>query len=96
MLDAGTLFHSGPIGHDADDGTVRVDFMDDPSAVASALVAAGARVETDGLRLSVRTDDGDPFDLIRDVIAQHGGSIHKLSGAAASLEDLFIRHGEQR
>lgn len=94
MLDAGTLLHSGPIGGDGDDGTVRVELAGDPTEVADDLVAAGAHVDVDGLRLSIRTDSGDPFVLIRDAIANRNASIHKLSGTASSLEDLFIRHGD--
>ncbi|MEZ5175740.1 MAG: ABC transporter ATP-binding protein [Acidimicrobiia bacterium] len=95
MLDEGTLLHTGPIGGDTDDETVRVEFVDDPATLADDLRQRGASVTVDGRRLVVRFQGGDVHRLIRDTAASHDAALRRLDGAGSSLEDLFIRHGER-
>jgi ABC-2 type transport system ATP-binding protein len=94
MLDGGTLLHAGPIGGDAEEGTVRVEFAEDAAAIADALTAMGAIVSVDGQRLAVRHDQLDVFNLVRDSAAANGATIRRLDGGSASLEDLFLVHGD--
>jgi hypothetical protein len=94
MLDGGTLLHDGPIGGDAEEGTVRVEFAGDVTAIAGALEATGAIVSVDGQRVAVRHDQQDVFNLVRDVTAANGATIRRLDGGSASLEDLFLVHGD--
>ncbi len=94
MLDEGTVLHTGPIGASVDEHTVRVEYADDPVLIVAALTAAGAEVTLDGRRLAVRHDRLDVFDLVRDTTARLGGQLRRLDGEGASLEELFIRHGD--
>ena len=94
MLDEGTVLHTGPIGASVDEHTVRVEYADDPVLIVAALTAAGAEVTLDGRRLAVRHDRLDVFDLVRDTTARLGGQLRRLEGEGASLEELFIRHGD--
>lgn len=94
MLDAGTLLHSGPVGGEADAGTVRVEYASDPSQIAGELTRAGAVVTTTGNKIVVRLPDGDPYTLIRDVSAHHDATIRRLDSGGSSLEELFIHHGQ--
>lgn len=95
MLDEGTLLHSGPIGSDADDGSIRVDFLDDPTPIATALQAAGADVEQSGNLLTVSHESADVFDLVRDAAASNDATIRRLTGSSHSLEELFLTHGDR-
>lgn len=94
MLDEGTLLHSGPVGGEADAGTVRVEYAFDPSPIADELTRAGAVVSTNGNKIVVRFPGGDPYNLIRDISARHDATIRRLGGGGSSLEELFIHHGQ--
>ncbi len=96
MLDGGTLLHSGPIGGDVEEGTVRVELAGDVRAVADLLTAQGAVVTVDGQTLAVRYDQADVFNLVRDISVLTGTAIRRLDGGSASLEDLFLVHGDPR
>ena len=94
MLDAGTLVHTGPVGGELEEDTLRVEYASDPSAIASYLTAAGASVKATGNKVVVSFASGNVYDLVRDVTVRHNGTLRRLSGSASSLEELFILHGE--
>jgi ABC-2 type transport system ATP-binding protein len=94
MLDGGTLLHAGPIGGEVEEGTIRVEFAGDVTSIAEELTSAGATVTVEGNRLAVRHAQLDVFNLVRDVTASNGATIRRLDGGTASLEDLFLVHGE--
>lgn len=94
MLDEGKLLHSGPIGGDSDDQSVKVELLSDPAGVAERLERSGATVRVDGRTLTVRADADQVYRLIRDATAAESATLKRLSGSASSLEDLFIHHGE--
>jgi ABC-2 type transport system ATP-binding protein len=93
MLDAGRLVTDAPtttLLHQT--GTVTVDVG--PAAVASltaALVARGLQVATDeaGTVDVTVTGDGD-LDTIRDVVADLGLALHRLTNRLTSLDDVFV------
>jgi len=94
MLDEGTLLHTGAIGGDIDEGAVRVEFAQDPTAIAQDLERRGASVSQSGRSLVVRYPAGDVYRLVRDTTASNNGTLRRLAGASSSLEELFITHGE--
>jgi hypothetical protein len=60
--------------------------------VAAALEGAGLTVTLDGASMQVAGPTADEvLDRTRDVVADHGARIRRLSGRRRTLEDLF--HG---
>jgi ABC-2 type transport system ATP-binding protein len=96
MLDEGTLLHAGPLGEGEASDRVRLEVNGDIEPVADALTSSGAEVTVDGRKLLIRHDEGDVFDVIRDVAARSGVSIRRLDAGAASLEEMFLRRGGAR
>jgi len=88
------LLHTGAIGGDIDEGAVRVEFAQDPTAIAQDLERRGASVSQSGRSLVVRYPAGDVYRLVRDTTASNNGTLRRLAGASSSLEELFITHGE--
>ncbi len=95
MLDAGTLLYSGPLGLEAQTDVVRLELIDGTDNLEQELRAAGAAVERDGNRLSVRSDQDDVFDLVRDTVARTEASLLSLGSSGASLEAMFLDHGSK-
>ena len=96
MLDEGTLLHAGAIGEDASDGSVRVEYADDPTPIVAELESAGATVTTEDRKLLVKAPGGTAFDLIRDATVHNDATIRRLDDTGSSLEELFLRHGKWR
>lgn len=96
MLDAGTLLYSGPLGLETQTDVVRLELIDGADDLEQELRTAGADVERDGNRLSVRSDQADVFDLVRDTAARTGASLLSLGSSGASLEALFLDYGSRR
>ncbi len=96
MLDEGTLLHAGPLGVQESTDVVHVELIDGAGTLALALEDAGATVERDGNRLSVRHDRGDVFDLVRDAAARTDASLLSLGATGGSLEAMFLDHGGRR
>jgi ABC-2 type transport system ATP-binding protein len=94
MLDAGRLVTDSPtetLLHQT--GTLTVDVG--PTAVPAltdALVARGMDVTTDGSgTLEVTVTGDDDLDAIRDVVADLGLPLHRLTNRLTSLDDVFTR-----
>ncbi len=96
MLDEGTLLHEGPIGGANAEGALHLELIDDSGPVEEALIRSGATVTSRGRLLEVRVEEGDVFELVRDVVAESGASIRKLDTSSGSLEDMFLYHGEKQ
>ncbi len=90
MLDGGRVVRAGPLGELGRRDALTVELLDDPAPVVAELAARGATVSQDGRLLEVRLAAGDPFDLVRDVLADTGAGVHRLGVAVATLEEVFL------
>jgi ABC-2 type transport system ATP-binding protein len=92
MVHAGQILVQGPIGAVA--GTSEAGFAvqlgDNGPLVRQALEAAGLRVREAGDDLQVQ-GDVDAADRLRDVAAEHGWALRRLTPKAPSLEETFLR-----
>ena len=89
MLDGGRVLRSGPLSHLVDADVVEVEVVGDPTALIEHLRDAGAHVETTGTRLYVAAST-DPFDLVRDALAETGTGMWSIGPKATTLEDVFL------
>jgi ABC-2 type transport system ATP-binding protein len=89
MLDGGRVLRSGPLSHLVDTDVVEVEVVGDPTALIEHLRDAGAHVETTGTRLYVAAST-DPFDLVRDALAETGTAMWSMGPKATTLEDVFL------
>ncbi len=96
MLDGGRVLRSGPISGLTETGVVEVEVLGDPAAFERRLVEAGASVERHGRTLVVRLDGGDPFDAVRDALADSGTGMRRLDTRSTTLEDIFLEVPEAR
>jgi ABC-2 type transport system ATP-binding protein len=98
MLDGGRVLRSGPLTGITVRDTVDVELLDgsdssgDTARVMTALRSKGAEVEARDELLRVKATT-DVFDLIRDVLAETGVGMRRLSQSATSLEDIFLAEG---
>jgi ABC-2 type transport system ATP-binding protein len=101
MLDAGRLVVAGPtetLLHQT--GKLTVEVYAGRGRLASALAERGLTVVTDelfeadgeggALDVVVGADPGPVLDTIRDVLADLGLPLHRLSSRAASLDEAFV------
>jgi ABC-2 type transport system ATP-binding protein len=101
MLDAGRLVVAGPtetLLHQT--GKFTVDVYAGIGPLARALTERGLKVVVDGdqtsdldggsLDVEVGPDSGPVLDTIRDVLADLGLPLHRLSSRAASLDEAFV------
>jgi ABC-2 type transport system ATP-binding protein len=93
MLEGGHAIRSGPLASLVDEDAVEVEPLDGVEALAAALRTRGATAEVVGSKVVVRTMDGDPFVLVRDVLADLGIGIRRLGPMETSLEDVFLAQG---
>jgi len=94
MLDGGKVLRSGPLTDLSISDDVELEVIGDPAPVAAALAAAGALVTAEGASLLIRAPDGDPFTLVRDVLADTGVGIRRLGPRRTTLEDIYMAGGE--
>lgn len=94
MLDGGKVLRSGPLTDLAVTDDVELEVLGDPAPVAAALVAAGAEVTTTGPGMLISVADGDPFTVVRDVLAELGSAIRRLGPRRTTLEDIYMAEGE--
>ncbi len=93
MLDGGRVIRSGPLESLVEADVAAVEVLDKQQTVVDLLIAAGASVTTEGHRLLVSANDGDPFLMIRDALADSGAGLLSLGPHSTSLEDVFLREG---
>jgi len=106
MLDAGRLVLAGPtetLLHQT--GKLIVEVNAGVGRLARALEERGLRVERDGpfgadgeagaIDVAVGADPGPVLDTIRDVLADLGLPLQRLSTRAASLDEAFVASGDR-
>ncbi len=94
MLDGGRLLRAGPLTELSVTGEVTLEVLDDPAPVLAAVAKHGGSAHIEGRTIVVETERGDPFDLIRDALAETGAALRRLGPRRTTLEDIFLA-GEQ-
>ncbi len=94
MLDGGKVLRSGPLTDLSVSDDVELEVIGDPVPVAAALTAAGAGVTAEGTALLISLPEGDPFTVVRDVLAETGTGIRRLGPRRTTLEDIYMAGGE--
>lgn len=91
MLDAGRLVVEGATGALLETtGTLVLDVGPDRAALVAALVARGlAAAEVGGL-VEVRDAGDDALDVVRDVVADLGLPLHRMTSGLTSLDEVFL------
>jgi len=91
MLDAGRLVVSGSTsGLLETTGTLVVDVGPERAALVAALAAKGlTAAEVNGL-VEVQGADDAAFDVVRDVVADLGLPLHRLTSGLTSLDEVFL------
>jgi ABC-2 type transport system ATP-binding protein len=95
MLDGGRVLRSEPLADLEIATDVEIEVLEDPEPVRAALERAGAAVTVEGRSIVVSHSDGDPFDLVRDVVADTGASLRRLRTRRTTLEDIFLTEGQE-
>lgn len=91
MLDAGKLLKSGPLAGFDRLGTVMVEVLEKPGALASALGDLGFEAVVEGRRLVVGPGDETLEQAIVEAAVMSGSGLVRMIRGSASLEDLFIQ-----
>jgi ABC-2 type transport system ATP-binding protein len=92
MIDAGKLVVSGPTASLLErTGTVTVDVGPHNADLAAALTAAGLTALAGEGVVEVSVDRDEQMDVVRDVIADRGLPLYKLTTRLTSLDDVFLR-----
>jgi ABC-2 type transport system ATP-binding protein len=94
MLDGGSLLRSGPLEGFERLGTVLVEVLDDADVVATRLRARGFDTTVEGHRFVVGPGDETLEQAIVEEVAGVGSGLVRMVRGSASLEDLFLRQGE--
>ncbi|MCH7581172.1 MAG: ABC transporter ATP-binding protein [Acidobacteria bacterium] len=94
MLDGGNLLRSGPLEGFEKLGTVLVEVLDEAEAVAARLRARGFDTTVEGHRFVVGPGDATLEQAIVEEAAALGSGLVRMVRGSASLEDLFLRQGE--
>ncbi|MCC7365320.1 MAG: ABC transporter ATP-binding protein [Dehalococcoidia bacterium] len=90
VIDAGRLMKSAPITtFTARTQVLAIEVDPSPDALAAALREKGLPVKEEGRLLLVGLTHEDPYDLIRDTVAQLGLGLVRLEQRRQTLEDLF-------
>jgi ABC-2 type transport system ATP-binding protein len=97
MIDAGTLVVAGATDSLLErTGRVTVDVGDGWARLVDGLTRASLTATTaDGL-VEVTVDGDDDLDVVRDVIAELGLPLHRLSTRLTSLDEVFLTRAAGR
>lgn len=91
MLDAGRLVVAGGTGSLLETtGTLVLDVGAEHDAIVPALAARGLAVLEVGGLLEVEVPDEASLDVVRDVVAELGLPLHRMSTRLTSLDDVFL------
>jgi len=91
MLDAGRLVVSGGTGSLLETtGTLVLDVGAVHDAILPALASRSLSVTEVGGLLEVEIPDEDALDVVRDVVADLGLPLHRMSTRLTSLDDVFL------
>ncbi len=89
-IDAGRLVRAAPLGSFTErTGVLAIEVEEGQEALVANLVARGLQAAADGRTVLVDAADEQPYDLVRDAIADLGLSLVRLEQRRRSLEDLF-------
>ena len=94
MLDGGRVLRSGPLTELSIAEEVAVEVLGEPEPVVDALRSRGAVVTVDDRVIGVRHDEQDPFDLVRDVLADTGSGLRRMGPRRTTLEDVFLAEAD--
>ncbi|MGI9648964.1 MAG: ABC transporter ATP-binding protein [Acidimicrobiia bacterium] len=94
MLNEGRLLRNEPLATIRASNAVQVVVLGDPEPAAAALRSRGARTTVKERAIDVEVDDGDPFVLIRDVLAETGTGLRSLGAKETTLEDVYLAEEE--
>ncbi|MGH2627117.1 MAG: ABC transporter ATP-binding protein [Anaerolineales bacterium] len=90
VIDGGQLVRSGPItGFTERTQVLAVEVESGAVALAERLRGAGLVVKEEGRLVLVGTEDGPPYDLIRDTVVDLGVGLVRMEQRRQTLEDLF-------
>ncbi|NQV08040.1 ABC transporter ATP-binding protein [bacterium] len=95
MLDGGKVLRTGPLTDLSTPDEVEVEVLGDAGTVAKLVEAAGATVTVEGPTLTVRWEQGDAFDLVRDALVEADAGVKRLGAKKTTLEDVFLSTGEE-
>lgn len=92
MLDGGRLVVAGPTAALLDrSGTLRVEVGEGADRLVAGLESRGVRaVVVDGATVDVVTTGPADAELVRDVLADAGLALHRLTSRHASLDDVYL------
>ena len=89
-IDAGQLLRAAPLGAFTEQtGVLAIEVEEGETELAAALVGRGLHAVVDLRTVLVAIEDGRPYDLVRDAIADLGLPLVRLEQRRQSLEDLF-------
>ncbi len=92
-IDAGRLLRAAPLAEfTTETGVLTVEVEEGRDALAARLADRGLRVlatAADGRLVQIALDDREPYDLIRDAVAELGLPLVRIERRRHSLEDLF-------
>ena len=94
-IDAGQLLRAAPLAEfTTETGVLTVEVEEGGSSLAARLAERGLRVlsggaDGDGRAVQIALDDGSPYDIIRDAVADLGLPLVRIERRRHSLEDLF-------
>jgi ABC-2 type transport system ATP-binding protein len=94
MLDGGRVLRSSPLTELSVAEEVAVEVLGEPEPVVEALRSRGAVVTLDDRTIGVRHDERDPFDLVRDVLADTGSGLRRMGPRRTTLEDVFLAEAD--
>ncbi|MFC1575065.1 ABC transporter ATP-binding protein [Gemmatimonadota bacterium] len=90
MIEGGRILRNSALESLTAGETVQMEVLQNPEVVATGLRARGASVLGEGLRLEVTTTEGDPYDLILQVLAETGSGMRLLRPRVETLEDAYL------
>jgi hypothetical protein len=91
MLDAGQLVVAGPTGSLLErTGTLTVDVGNEGEALIRALATRSLAATAVGALVEVQVDDEAGLDVVRDVVAELGLPLHRMTTHLTSLDDVFL------
>jgi ABC-2 type transport system ATP-binding protein len=89
-IDAGKLVRAAPLRSFTErTGILAVEVEDRQADLADALVAAGLPATVDGRVVLISLDDEQPFDLVRDTLAELSIPLVRMEQRRRGLEELF-------
>ena len=91
MLDAGRLVVAGATGSLLDrTGTLSVDVGADHGRLVEGLAARSLEATVDRGIVEVRVAGDDDLDVVRDVVAELGLPLHRMTSRLTSLDEVFV------